>query len=122
MLNKLFPGQLHFALTFWTCFSIFPYFVLLYLHDPQKKKKVTLTKHSFYGKNSSYSSWKTFQIKGNMNMTILKLIQVTVHQNLHFCDETEEGKVKVLFQKKAIKICTKIHWPQYDTSDIFCFT
>lgn len=56
-------------------------------------------------------------------MTILKLIQVTVHQNLHFCDETEEGKVKVLSPpKKPIKICTKIHWPQYDASDIFCFT
>lgn len=32
-----------------------------------------------------------------MNMTILKLIQLTVYQNLHLCDETEEGKVKVLF-------------------------
>lgn len=39
----LFPGQLHPAVTFWTCFSIFLYFVLLYLHNPRKKKKVTLT-------------------------------------------------------------------------------
>lgn len=73
LLSNTIPWPVLLDILFFCIFRIF-----------KRKKKPWLSTASM---QEQFLPWKTFWIKGNKHMTTLELIQVTVYQNLHLCDE-----------------------------------